>query len=195
MKHIGYYLNEIARNTNLCYELTDAERKELQRCMLSIYKDVAAVCEKHHLCLMLFAGSALGAVRHQGFIPWDDDLDALMPRSDYTKLMEHFDNELGEKYIFATQGVNSDTMGPWMKIYKKNTLVLTGFEDPNCKISNIGIDIMPIDNAPNNFFIRLIEGLYLDAIPIFPICMRRATWKFHLMVPIFKERSYEDKWL
>jgi lipopolysaccharide cholinephosphotransferase len=121
MKHTGYYLNEVARKTKICYELSDDERKSLQNCLLTLYKDLQAACEKHNLCIMLCGGSALGAVRHQGFIPWDDDLDALISRSDYTKLIEVFDDELGEKYILATQDVNSDTMGPWMKIYKKNT--------------------------------------------------------------------------
>ena len=61
-------------------------------------KDVLDVCEKQDLPCFLIYGTAIGAVRHQGFIPWDDDIDVGMLRKDYDRLMEIFDKELGEHY-------------------------------------------------------------------------------------------------
>ena len=63
--------------------LTDDELKQLE---LDIMKQFDAYCEKHDLRYYLYAGTLIGAVRHKGFIPWDDDIDVVMPRPDYEKL-------------------------------------------------------------------------------------------------------------
>ena len=63
-----------------------------------MFVDIKRICDKHNLILMLSGGSALGAVRHKGFIPWDDDIDLMMPRDDYDKFIDLFEEELGEKY-------------------------------------------------------------------------------------------------
>lgn len=63
------------------------ELSEHQKVLLSMLKDFDAVCEKHGIRYMLFAGTALGAVRHHGFIPWDDDADVIMMRSDYERFL------------------------------------------------------------------------------------------------------------
>ena len=61
---------------------------EHQKLLLSMLKDFDAVCRKHNIQYMLFAGTALGAVRHRGFIPWDDDADVIMLRSEYERFFE-----------------------------------------------------------------------------------------------------------
>mgnify|MGYP000934529859 FL=1 len=63
-----------------------------------MYSDILRVCEKYNIRVMLGGGSALGAVRHGGFIPWDDDLDLIMPREDYNKFISVFDKELSDLY-------------------------------------------------------------------------------------------------
>lgn len=60
---------------------------EHQKLLLSMLKDFDAVCRKHNIQYMLFAGTALGAVRHRGFIPWDDDADVIMLRSEYERFL------------------------------------------------------------------------------------------------------------
>ena len=72
--------------------------RQLQLCLLGIYKDVRHVCDKYEIPLYLMGGSALGAVRHKGFIPWDDDLDVAMTRRDYRRFCEVFEQELSQKY-------------------------------------------------------------------------------------------------
>ena len=64
------------------------ELSEHQKVLLSMLKDFDAVCEKRGIRYMLFAGTALGAVRHSGFIPWDDDADVILMRADYEKFFE-----------------------------------------------------------------------------------------------------------
>ena len=65
----------------------NAELQELQSCLLEILKAIDRVCRQHHLRYYLFAGTMLGAVRHRGFVPWDDDADIAMPRPDYDELV------------------------------------------------------------------------------------------------------------
>lgn len=68
---------------------------------LSILKDLIKVCDKYQINWFLIFGSALGAARHKGFIPWDDDIDSAMLRDDFEKFTKIFDKELGDKYILA----------------------------------------------------------------------------------------------
>ena len=87
MKSTNDFLLESSKNSNIFYELTPKEQILLRNELLSIYKDIKAICQKYNLTHMLGGGSVLGAVRHKGFIPWDDDIDLYVPRKDYDKLL------------------------------------------------------------------------------------------------------------
>lgn len=90
----------------------DAEElKALQACFLEIIKDIDRVCQEHGLCYMAAGGTALGSVRHKGFIPWDDDVDILMPREDLNRFVELFEECMGDKYELTTP--NSRTSTSW----------------------------------------------------------------------------------
>ena len=84
-----------------------ADGKELtahQRLLLTMLKDFDAVCRKHNIRYQLFAGTALGAVREHGFIPWDDDIDVILLRSEYERFFEEaagdFNAEISRAIIF-----------------------------------------------------------------------------------------------
>ena len=73
--------------------------KRLQGEILSILDDFMAVCDKYHLEYFGIAGTGIGAVRHKGFIPWDDDIDIAMPRHDFDKFTKIIQKTMGDKYL------------------------------------------------------------------------------------------------
>ena len=75
---------------------------KLQSTELTILKEFKRICEKYGFRYFLCAGTLLGAVRHQGFIPWDDDVDVSMPYDDYIRFLEIGQKELGSKYFLQT---------------------------------------------------------------------------------------------
>jgi lipopolysaccharide cholinephosphotransferase len=161
MKRTADYLNEIAKTEKVFYQISDIESNALKKCLLSMYQDILYVCDKYNLCIMLGGGSVLGAVRHQGFIPWDDDLDAMMPRKDYKVLIKIFDKELSDKYYISVPQYSEESEGLFMHIIKKNTLLqnYTHMKDEN---TGVRIDIYPIENAPNNKLLRISMALISD---------------------------------
>ena len=109
---------------------------------LIILDDVAKFCDEHNLKYVLFYGTLLGAVRHKGYIPWDDDIDIAMPRRDYEYFIRNYDNDnFGVKAAFTDKTYYL----PWAKAYNKKTIK----KEPSCanKKFEIGfnIDVFPVD--------------------------------------------------
>src|SRR3712207_6980314 len=82
------------------------ETCEMQRCLLDILVAIHKVCEAHGLRYYLLAGTMLGAVRHKGFVPWDDDADVALPREDYDRLIAHA-NEWLPDHLELVSGVQN----------------------------------------------------------------------------------------
>ena len=74
--------------------------RKLQKTELEILKDFIKICKKYNLTYFATGGTAIGALRHQGFIPWDDDIDVCMLRKDYERFMEVAPKEMGDRYVF-----------------------------------------------------------------------------------------------
>ena len=91
-------LNSLSEDPTLRI-LTPEESAQLKKILLDHYMIIQDFCEEHNLSVMLVGGSLLGAVRHRGYIPWDDDLDIAMPRDDYDHLVKLFDQELGDRFV------------------------------------------------------------------------------------------------
>ena len=124
MKSESQLMSELSHRTNYLRELSDVESSALKNAILNIYKDVATLCDKSGLTFMMCGGTCLGAIRHHGFIPWDDDLDIMMPRRDYNKLIVLLEKgELGEKYEFTYPHKNRDANNVFLKIFRKNCFI------------------------------------------------------------------------
>ncbi len=117
------------------------------------------ICRIHQIPYTLFAGTALGAVRHSGFIPWDDDADVLMLREDYDRFLAVAGKELDGRYFLQAEYSEHWPMG-WSKLRKNNTTCLEKYfpKDPEVH-QGIYIDIFPCDNASDNLLMRKLQFL------------------------------------
>ncbi len=122
--------------------------RELQLKLLEIMKVFHNVCEKHELKYFMLGGTMLGAIRHEGFIPWDDDMDVGMPREDYERLINLPKSELPENIIIKTPYNSSDLIFPYSKIMDSNTTLVEDRLDGI--IEGIYIDVFPLDGAGNS---------------------------------------------
>lgn len=131
--------------------------KEHQKVLLELLEEFARVCQKHNIKYILFAGSALGAVRHSGFIPWDDDLDVAMLRSDYDKLLTLDSSEWKDEFFLQREFSEHWPMF-FSKLRKNNTTCLEKYHPKDPKIhQGIYIDIFPCDNAFDNTIMRWLQ--------------------------------------
>ncbi len=131
--------------------LVTTETKKLWAVEMDLAKKLLEVCKKHNLRIWADGGTLLGAVRHKGFIPWDDDMDFVMFRDDYNKLLEIGPIEFKEPYFF--QSFYTDNFGGGLsKLRNSNTTMLEKGYDL-MKINNLGcaIDIFVLDAVPDNY--------------------------------------------
>ncbi len=134
------FLNEETRNGFL----VTRERKKLWAVLLDLLLQFDSVCKKHGLRYFLNSGSLLGAIRHKGFIPWDDDIDVEMPRDDYEKLMTLSD-EYKYPYFLQTPFTDKNSAYSFAKLRNSNTTMASkhfAFQDMN---HGVLIDIFPYD--------------------------------------------------
>lgn len=126
--------------------------RPLQLRMLDILLAVHEVCEKHNLRYYIHAGTLLGAVRHKGFIPWDDDIDIAMPRKDYDLLMEHAHEWIPQPYEVVSYETDKTYPLPFAKIQDASTTLI---ERMHLKyLGGIYIDVFPLDGITDNPIVR-----------------------------------------
>lgn len=177
MKTDTQLLNEIAQNTNLLRQLTEDESIKLKETLLEIHNYIISVCDKHHLTIMLGGGSCLGAVRHKGYIPWDDDLDFMMPRPDYEKLIKLWEKgEIDNKYHFEYPNKKKDVKNPYLKVFLLNTKYADIFDDDDAFPTSIFVDVFPMDYTPENNMVRKCKAIMSDALQFVCTCTLYAQY-------------------
>ena len=137
-------------------ELTDEQLQEIKRIELNTLIAIKKICDKHNIRYFLAGGTLIGAVRHKGFIPWDDDIDIGMLRSDYDRFLS-FSNELPQ-YISL---INYDTYPafgePFTKAIDNRTVFVQKFSRNVDVPQGVFIDIFPLDNVPDQKISRRIH--------------------------------------
>lgn len=134
--------------------------RDAQLLMVEILDDVHKLCEKHNLRYFLDAGTLIGAVRHKGFIPWDDDVDIGMPREDYEKFLKIAKKELPEYLFLQTFETDKyyDVYPVPCKIRYNGTLFFEEGTKENLKMHNgVYIDIFPYDSLPKHKIVYKIQ--------------------------------------
>ena len=151
--------------------LSEEQLKELHVCLLSIMDDIIAICEEHDLKFILIGGSAIGALRDGGIIPWDDDIDIAMPRSDFEKFCTIVRETMDSKYsmLHPRDKENYGRIIP--KIRLRGTCYRTILEQDLTECG-VFIDIYTIENLPDNAIARAFQG-FMSMATGFALACRR----------------------
>lgn len=121
--------------------------EEIKKIQLEILKYVDQFCSQNNIKYALGYGTLIGAVRHKGFIPWDDDIDIIMRRNDYNRFIELFSKETG-RYKVWSHNLQTDYPIPYAKVTDEKTLKLEG---TNYYVERgVDIDVFPLDDLPND---------------------------------------------
>lgn len=139
----------------LFHQLDEDELTDLQYYLEGILHDILSFCKNSGLTVMLAYGSALGAYRHRGFIPWDDDIDLFMPKKDYLEFLEAFPKQFGEKYYVTSPLLRGYTTCLFGKVIDKNSKFITIGGEEN-DYSGVFVDIFPLENMPRSRCLRFI---------------------------------------
>lgn len=123
--------------------------EEIHKYEIEMLKVFVSICEKYELRYYLAGGTLLGAIRHKGFIPWDDDIDILMPRSDYDKFLNYAEEiERSKKYRLAAYELGNLNY-PFCKIFDIRTSIEKKYIVDSTE-QNLWIDILPLDGLPKS---------------------------------------------
>lgn len=164
-------IRKLSINNSKLRALSDQDIRDVQKILLEMMAEFDAFCRKNGLRYFLCGGSALGAERHQGFIPWDEDVDLAMPRADYDRFEALFSAEFAEKYHIQSIYSGKKYDLPFIKIRKKGTRFLEIFEpEPEC--AGIFLDIYPLENVPDFPLWRFFHGCISDFLHLCCSCVR-----------------------
>ena len=144
-------------NTAGTVMLSGDQLKRYQCYLLSIAEDIISVCEKENITYHLTGGTALGAVRHGGFIPWDDDMDIDILGSDFDRLEQAFLAEFSDKYWLHTY--RKKNYGMLVNRVRLKNSVFRAREDSDNDECGFFVDIIRIENAFDNPALRFLHGL------------------------------------
>lgn len=153
-------------------ELSQEQVGQLQGVLLSMLKDVDAACKELGVTYTMSGGSCLGAVRHHGFIPWDDDIDLNMRRSDLKRFSDGFRHVLGEGYVLQLPAQSEDYDLPFARVRKRGTVVRCRDDVGSCDECGAYIDIFIVDSAPSNRLMRALHGFVSMALGFSWSCRR-----------------------
>lgn len=124
--------------------------EQVQAIVLEMLEELDRICKIIGVQYFLIGGTALGAVRHAGFIPWDDDIDVGMLRDDYEKFLAHAGSELGKNYFLQTAETDPYTYFPYAKLRRNGTTFLHWREIHLKMHRGIYLDVFPYDNIPDD---------------------------------------------
>lgn len=183
----------------------DPRLRPLWDAILEVYKVFAAICDKHGLRYCADTGTTLGAIRHKGFIPWDDDMDMQMPRPDYDKLVEVVKKELPEGFAWVDRFNCPGFEYPFGKIVVSNENKIREVEQ-KCGQSlgdGIFIDIFPLDGFPDSYLGRMrrkVQEVFINCsnrfysgIELCETLKSKIAWLIGLILFSYRIKTMKDR--
>lgn len=158
------------------HQLSQDEIDKIKKIVLETTVDVTALCDELKIPYMLGGGSALGAVRHQGFIPWDDDMDLNIPRAEIDRLLDAIEDRYPEKYEVEAPLRTPGYLSSFIQIHRRGTV----FQEYLVQDKNhcgIKLDIFVIENTYDQPLLRTFHGLRTEAGLFFLSCYRMFAWR------------------
>lgn len=150
--------------------------EEMKQIMLDMLVSFDEFCREHHLRYYLTGGTLLGAVRHHGYIPWDDDIDVGMPRTDYEKFSEIYNQEKkNPDYVFVSYHQEPDLYVSSGKLFDQRT-VMKESSDSNVTIG-VYLDVFPLDNIGKN---ENEAELFAEKALEYRMRLTKRTWKVNV---------------
>lgn len=151
-------------------EITSEILHKLQEIQLECLIELDRICRKHSIDYSLDGGTLLGAVRHQGFIPWDDDIDVIMRRGDYERFFELCPSELDVKRFFLQEHRTDNCyMVGYPRLRRNNTVYERAGHERLKYHGGVFIDIFVLDNVPDNGILRIVHRTLC-------FCNRKILW-------------------
>lgn len=139
-------------------KLTREELDELQNKSIEMAKYFVDFCKKHDLICYLCGGGCIGTIRHQGMIPWDDDLDFFMPRKDYEKMWRLWKKEnKTSDYVLEKSDESHVDYNLFVTIRDKKTTLIKPYQKDLNITHGVALDILPLDGYPDNKFQRKMQ--------------------------------------
>lgn len=165
--------------------------KEIQRVLLMVLEDIDGLCRESGLTYTLIGGTAIGCIRHKGFIPWDDDVDIAMPRKDYEKLIQIIKVKYPDKYTL-TDAIRENNYGKNIPKLRLNGTVYKTLLKVEPADQEITADIFIIENVENTKIGRYIHGI-LCLLMGYLLSCRRFAAKEEFFRSIYNGKDFKRK--
>lgn len=171
--------------------LSQEQIKEIQRVLLMVLEDIDAICREYGLKYSLIGGTAIGCMRHKGFIPWDDDVDIAMTRKDYEIFRVVINNKCSEKYSLTDARRENNYGKNIPKLRLKQTEYSTLLK-VNPLDKEITTDIFIIENVDELKIVKGIHGVLCLIMGYLLACRRIAEYK-ETFCEVYKEKDFKIK--
>lgn len=136
------------------YQIGQYDIRDIQKKMLNILIEIDRICKKHHIRYILDSGTMLGAVRHKGFIPWDDDADIIIPRDDYDRFITIAEKEMRAPYVFQCIENTKEYPYNFGKVFDTSTTYTERFTAKLDISHGIYVDVFPMDYVDEKDYLK-----------------------------------------